>query len=72
MSAVYVWIETFKGKTLNSSWEALGAGKTVAVALNVPLTALVFGENAAAVAAEAGTYGADKAIVRRSRRLRPR
>lgn len=63
MSAVYVWIETFNGKALNSSWEALGAGKTVASALNVPLTALVFGENAAAIGAEAGAHGADKAIV---------
>ncbi|MBI1278414.1 MAG: electron transfer flavoprotein subunit alpha/FixB family protein [Anaerolineaceae bacterium] len=63
MSAVYVWIETFKGKALNSSWEALGAGKTVAAALNVPLTALVFGENAGTVAAEAGTHGADKVLV---------
>jgi len=63
MSAVYVWIETFKGKVLNSSWEALGAGKTVATALNVPLTALVFGENAGAVAAETGAHGADKVMV---------
>lgn len=63
MSAVYVWIETYNGKALNSSWEALGAGKTIASALNVPLTALVFGENASAVGAEAGAYGADKAIV---------
>lgn len=63
MSAVYVWIETFNGKALNSSWEALGAGKTIATALNVPLTALVFGENAGAVGAEAGAHGADKAIV---------
>ncbi len=62
MSAVYVWIETFNGKALNSSWEALGAGKTVATALNVPLTALVFGENASTVAAETGTHGADKVI----------
>lgn len=63
MSAVYVWIETFKGKALNSSWEALGAGKTIATATNVPLTALVFGENAAAIATEAGTHGADKVLV---------
>ncbi|MBA3875012.1 MAG: electron transfer flavoprotein subunit alpha, partial [Anaerolineae bacterium] len=63
MSAVYVWIETFKGKALNSSWEALGAGKTIATATNVPLTALVFGENASAIAAEAGTHGADKVLV---------
>lgn len=63
MSAVYVWIETFNGKALNSSWEALGAGKTVASALSVPLTALVFGENAATMAAEVATYGADKALI---------
>ncbi|MBN8619983.1 MAG: electron transfer flavoprotein subunit alpha/FixB family protein [Anaerolineae bacterium] len=63
MSAVYVWIETFNGKALNSSWEALGAGKTIAAAAGVPLTAIVFGENAAAIAAESGAHGADKAIV---------
>ena len=63
MSAVYVWIETFNGKALPTSWEALGAGRMVADGLNVPLTALVFGENASAIAKEAGQYGADKAIV---------
>ncbi len=63
MSAVFVWIETFHGKALNSSWEALGAGKLIAGKLGVPVTALVFGANASAVAAEAGTYGADKALV---------
>jgi electron transfer flavoprotein alpha subunit len=63
MSAVFVWIETLHGKALNSSWEALGAGRMVADKLGVPLTALVFGENAGAVAAEAGTHGADKAVV---------
>jgi electron transfer flavoprotein alpha subunit len=63
MSAVYVWIETFKGAANSTSWEALGAGRMVADGLKVPLTALVFGENASAVAKEAGEYGADKAIV---------
>jgi electron transfer flavoprotein alpha subunit len=63
MSAVYVWIETFKGKVLNSSWEALGAGRMVADKLSVPLTALVFGENAGAIAGEAAVHGADKALV---------
>lgn len=63
MSAVYVWIETFKGQALNSSWEALGAGRLIADKLSVPLTALVFGENAAAVASEAATHGANKALV---------
>jgi electron transfer flavoprotein alpha subunit len=63
MSAVYVWIETFNGKANPTSWEALGAGKTLADGYGVPLTALVFGENAANVAKEAATYGATKAIV---------
>jgi electron transfer flavoprotein alpha subunit len=63
MSAVYVWIETFKGKVLPSSWEALGAGKEIAGKLGFPVTALVFGENADAIAAEAATYGADKVLV---------
>ncbi len=58
MSAVYVWIETFNGAAAPTSWEALGAGKLIADALGVPLTALVFGPNASSIAAEAGKYGA--------------
>ena len=61
--SVFVWIETFKGAANSTSWEALGAGRMVADKLGVPLTALVFGENADAVAAEAGHYGADKVLV---------
>ncbi len=63
MSAVYVWIETFEGQPNSASWEALGAGRGLAEALNVPLTALVFGENAHAIATSAGEYGADNAII---------
>jgi len=63
MSAVYVWIETFQGKAIPAAWEALSAGKQVADQFGVPLTALVFGANAAAVAAEAATYGASQALV---------
>jgi electron transfer flavoprotein alpha subunit len=63
MSAVYVWIETFNGKAIPSSWEALGAGKELASKLSVPLTALVFGENAEAVAGEAAQYGAEKVLI---------
>lgn len=61
--SVFVWIETFKGAANPTSWEALGAGRMVADKLGVPLVALVFGENANAVAAEAGQYGADKVFV---------
>lgn len=63
MSAVYVWIETFEGKAIASSWEAIAAGRKLADGLGLPLTALVFGPNAAQVGAEAGTYGASSAIV---------
>ncbi|MEQ8673141.1 MAG: electron transfer flavoprotein subunit alpha/FixB family protein [Aggregatilineales bacterium] len=63
MSAVYVWVETFEGKANPTSWEALGAGSTLAKGFGVPLTALVFGENAQAVAEEAATYGAENVIV---------
>jgi electron transfer flavoprotein alpha subunit len=63
MSAIYVWIETFGGAARNTSWEALGAGKLLADAFGVPLTALVFGPNAAGIAAEAGARGAANALV---------
>lgn len=63
MSAVFVWIETFEGKPAATSWEALGAGRVLAQGYGVPLVALVFGQNAAEAAAQAGHYGAEKAIV---------
>lgn len=61
--SVFVFIETFEGVAAPTSWEALGAGKTLADAWDVPLTALVLGENASAVAKSAGQYGATNALV---------
>ncbi len=61
--SVFVFIETFEGVAAPTSWEALGAGKTLADAWGVPLTALVLGENASAVAKSAGQYGATNALV---------
>jgi len=63
VSTIFVWIETFHGKALPTSWEVLGAAGTFAGKLNVPVTALVFGENANAIAAEAAQYGAKKALI---------
>ena len=63
MSAVFTWIETFDGAAVAASWEALAAGRALADAFGVPLTALVFGANAEQIAAEAGHYGADQALV---------
>lgn len=63
MSAVFVWIETFNGHLVASSWEALGAGRQIADTLKVPLAGLVFGENATALAPTVGQYGADHVLV---------
>lgn len=63
MSAVFVWIETLHGHALPTSTEALGAGKLLAEKSGGALTALVFGENAAAVAKETAQYGVTKAII---------
>lgn len=63
MSAVLVWIETFKGQALNAGREALGAGHLLAERFGVPLTTVVFGPNAAAIGAELGEYGAVNAFV---------
>lgn len=60
--SVFVYIETFDGAVNPVSWEALGLGRRLADELGVPATALVFGKGAAAVAAEAGKYGASAAI----------
>ncbi|RMG75287.1 MAG: electron transfer flavoprotein subunit alpha/FixB family protein [Chloroflexi bacterium] len=61
--SVFVWIETFEGKASPTSWEALGAKSTLANGLGTDVTALIFGENAEALAQEAAKYGANKVIV---------
>ena len=61
--SVFVFIETFGGRAVPSSWEALGAAKSLAAQLDGDVTALVFGEKAQEIAAEAGRLGAASAIV---------
>lgn len=63
MSKIFAWIETFDGKALASSWEALGAAKSLADNFSLPLVALVFGENASSIANEAAQFGAQEAII---------
>jgi electron transfer flavoprotein alpha subunit len=58
--SILVWIETFKGQVVSISYECLGEAKRLANGGTV--TAAVFGENATAIAHEAITFGADKAI----------
>ncbi len=57
---ILVWIETFKGKAVPVSYECLGEARKLANGGKV--TTAVFGENAAAIASEAITFGADQAI----------
>jgi electron transfer flavoprotein alpha subunit len=58
---ILIWIETFKGQAVPIAYECLGEARRLADGGVV--TAAVFGENAAAIANEALSFGADKAIV---------
>jgi electron transfer flavoprotein alpha subunit len=58
---ILIWIETFKGSAVPVSYECLGEARKLANGGTV--TAAVFGDKAAPIAAEAITFGADKAIV---------
>ena len=58
MSKIWVFIDQFKGEALPSSWEAVGAGKTLG-----EVTALVFGEGVEGVAQEAFQYGAAQVLL---------
>ncbi len=68
--SVFVWIETLDGAALASSWEALGAARTVAEALGIGVTAIIFGEKSGDIATEAGSRGAAKAIICEADELR--
>ncbi|HEX2907190.1 MAG TPA: electron transfer flavoprotein subunit alpha/FixB family protein [Phototrophicaceae bacterium] len=61
--SILIWIETFNGSANPTSWEALGAGRMIAEKLGGPVTALILGANAGALASEAAQYGADKVLV---------
>jgi electron transfer flavoprotein alpha subunit len=69
--SVFVFVETYDGKANNVSWEALGAAGRLATAFGTDITAVVFGKGAAAVAQEAGHYGATKALVCEDATLEP-
>ena len=61
--SVYVWIESYSGRANPSSWEALAAATALADNLGSDVTALVFGENARAIATEAGRFGVTNAYI---------
>jgi electron transfer flavoprotein alpha subunit len=59
---IWVVIDQFKGQPHLASWEALGAGRTLAQELGGGVTALVFGPQSDEVAAQAFQYGADEVL----------
>ncbi len=62
MSGVWFFVEQHEGKVSGVSWEAAGLARTLADGLGQPVTAVVFGPNAAALGTEAIHRGADSAI----------
>ncbi len=67
--SVFVWIETASAAAA-SGWEALGAAQLIATALGVDTSAILFGPNSTALAADAGKFGAAKAIICEAEELR--
>lgn len=57
---IWVFIDQFQGQALGSSWEGITAAKSLAAHFNSGVSAVVFGKDVAAVAAEAFHYGADE------------
>ena len=60
---VWVYIDQFKGEALLTSWEALGAAKSLAEDLVTGFTALVLGHQVEQLAELAGQYGADEVLL---------
>ena len=61
--SVFAWIETVDGAVVSSGWEAMGAAQSIAEALGVDTTAIIFGANSAALAAAAEGFGVASAII---------
>ena len=63
MSDVFVYIDSLQGSAHPASWEAVAAAKEITTARGAAVVAIVVGPNASAIAAEAGSYGAQSALV---------
>lgn len=59
---VWAYIDHFKGEPYPASWEALGAGRTLAGQLGGGVTAVVAGSQVKGVAEQALQYGADEVL----------
>ena len=63
MSKLWVFIDQFKGQALPTSWEGIGAAKMLSEQLGAGITAVIFGKNIEAIAADAFKYGADQVFL---------
>ncbi len=68
--AVYVYVDHFQGQASSGSWEAMGAGRSLADQLGGSLHALVIGEEIEPIAQQALTFGADEAHIVDDARLK--
>lgn len=59
---VWVYIDQFNGQPHPSSWEVIGAGRSLAEGLSSGVTAMVFGQQAGEIAAQAFQYGASEVV----------
>ena len=53
MNKIWVYIDQFKGQALPTSWEGIGAGKTLAGQLGGGVTACIFGKGVEGIASQA-------------------
>jgi electron transfer flavoprotein alpha subunit len=56
---VWVYIDHFKGNAVLTSWEAVGAAKSLAQHMGTGVTALIFGQGVEGLAQQAFSYGVD-------------
>ncbi len=56
---VWVYIDHFKGNAVLTSWEAVGAAKSLAQHMGTGVTVLIFGQGVEGLAQQAFSYGAD-------------
>jgi len=56
---VWVYIDHFKGNAVLTSWEAVGAAKSLAQQMGTGVTALIFGQGVEGLAQQAFFYGVD-------------
>jgi electron transfer flavoprotein alpha subunit len=59
---VWVYLDHFKGEVYPASWEALGAGKTIAGQLGSGVTVIVAGTQVKSLAEKAFHFGADEVL----------